>query len=118
MDYPKYELSPDEFNECASQAELAIFLKGEREEHPKSFWIVGQPGAGKTALTRYIINQNQDFLSKHGYIQLDPEVVGIYHKYYKLISEEYPEEQYEILQRFTRTCTRQIFKAISCNKWI
>lgn len=113
MDDKKYDLNLKEFNECTAQAELAMFLGSTRAKSPKSFWIIAQPGAGKTALTEYIIKANQDFFGDNGYIQFNPDSIGKYHKYYKEIAHEFPEQQYEIVQRFTGPALDKYFRPLA-----
>lgn len=105
----KYELNDKEYKECLDRAILGIFSIGRPSKQPKSYFIVGQPGSGKTGLTSYIeraFNEKQG----EGLVKIDPDMVGIYHQYYEQIIEEIPEESYEELQRFVYPAIKVIKK--------
>jgi len=91
----KYDLTPEEYEKCLKMAELAMFMDAQRSMYPISAFVVAQPGAGKTGLKSYVERQyNGQF------IEVNPDVIAIYHKYYKEILEEFPDESYRLLQKF------------------
>ncbi len=101
-DDTKYDLTEEEFQRSLSIAELATFMNAQGVEKPKSIFVVAQPGAGKTALKAYtknIAQSNGYFLNP---IEFNPDEISVHHKYYKEIMEEFPNDSYRILQRFTR----------------
>ena len=100
----KYRLTPEEYEVCLKQAEVIVFSKGNavRGKKPKSIFVIAQPGAGKTGLKAHIVNEGQDNGSLEYFIEFNPDEIAIYHKYYKEILEEYPDDSYQILQEFVR----------------
>lgn len=103
-DLKKYRLTEEEYNRCLAMAEINVFMQGNTVvgKKPKSIFIVAQAGAGKTGLKSYIINEEQDSGTLESYIEFNPDEIAIYHKYYKEILEEFPEDSYQILQEFVR----------------
>lgn len=101
-DNTKYDLTPEEYNKCLTIAEIATFMEGETVENPISIFVAAQPGAGKTGLKSYVINEAQDNRKLESYIEFNPDDISIHHKYYQEILEEFPDESYQILQRFVR----------------
>lgn len=91
----KYNLTKEEFDSSLAMAEIAVFMNSKPSQNPTSVFIVSQPGAGKTGLRTYIESKYQS-----QFIDFDPDEIAIYHKYYKEILEEYPEESHKLLQRF------------------
>jgi len=91
-----------DFQRCLVAAEISTFVDAQGVNKPKSIFTVAQPGAGKTALKSYIINEaqkNDDFLK---FIEFNPDEISTHHKYYSEIIEKYPDNSHQILQRFTR----------------
>lgn len=96
----KYDLTPDEFEKCLKKAELAVFLDAQKSNKPTSIFVVAQPGAGKTGLKRYVESEHRASDLEGQFIEFNPDVVAIYHKYYNEILEEFPNESYRLLQKF------------------
>lgn len=101
-DNSKYDLTQEEYNKCLAMAEIATFMNGDTVENPTSIFVVAQPGAGKTGLKSYVVNEAQDNRNLSSYIEFNPDDISIYHKYYQEILEEFPDESYQILQRFVK----------------
>lgn len=103
-DLEKYKLTTEEYNRCLSMAEINIFMQGNevKDRRPKSIFVVAQAGAGKTGLKNFVINEGQDNGTLETYIEFNPDDIAIYHKYYKEILENYPNDSYKILQEFVR----------------
>ena len=91
----KYDLTKEEFETSLNKAEVAILMRGKKEAKPKSIFIISQAGGGKTGLKHYIKSQTEDL-----FIEINPDEVAIYHKYYNEILEEYPNESHAQLQKF------------------
>lgn len=98
----EYDLTKDEYNECLMKAEIAIFLDTHPNKEPMAIFVVAQPGAGKTALKNFVINEAQDLEKINSYIEFNPDEIALYHKYYEQIIEKYPENSYKILQKFVK----------------
>lgn len=91
----KYDLTKEEFEASLKLAEIAILMRGKKEQQPKSIFVISQAGGGKTGLKSYIKSQTRD-----SFIEINPDEVAIYHKYYNQILKEFPNESHMILQRF------------------
>ena len=101
-DIKKFDLSEDEYFECLTRAEINSFISGEQaqSENPRSIFVVAQAGAGKTGLKSFVIKEAQEAGIIPGYIEFNPDDIATYHKYYKEILKEFPDESYAILQKF------------------
>ena len=96
----KYSLTPEEFEKCLKMAELGIFMDTQKSNRPTSVFVVSQPGAGKTGLKTYVEGEYGKSDLEGSFIEFNPDVVAIYHKYYKEILEEFPNDSYRLLQKF------------------
>ena len=95
----KYDLTKEEFDKALMLAEMTILMRSgdfkTKNINPKSIFIISQAGGGKTGLKRFVNSQTQG-----NFIEINPDEVAIYHKYYKQILEEYPKESHMQLQKF------------------
>ncbi len=98
----KYDLTEEEYQKCLNLAEMAIFINSTSSRNPKSIFIIGQPGAGKTGLKQHIEMQYINSNNASNFIEFDPDMVAVYHKNYDKILEEFPDDSYSILQRFVK----------------
>ena len=98
----EYDLSIEEFNRSLARAEIAIFSNCRPCNNPHSCFVVAQPGAGKTGLKSYLISQDSEKGIQSSFLELDPDVIGIYHEHYLKIMEEYPGESFLILENFVK----------------
>lgn len=118
-DLTKYDLTEEEYNRCLKTAEMAIFMNAKGLKNPTSIFVVAQPGAGKTSLKAYVINQAQDRGDLGKYIEFNPDVISSYHLHYLDVIKEHPDESHKILQKFTQraldTYLRQRAVEIRCN---
>lgn len=96
-----YDLTEEEYKECLAMAEIAIFGRCEKSEKPKSIFAVAQPGAGKTALRAYLVNEAQNAGTFAKFIEFNPDEVAIHHKHYREIMRDFPDDAFKILKRFT-----------------
>lgn len=95
----EYDLTTEEFNRSLTRAEIALFSNCKTREKPQSFFVVAQPGAGKTGLKTSIVRNSQDSSS---FIEFDSDVVGIYHEHYLKIMRDYPGRSFKVLERFVQ----------------
>lgn len=98
----EYDLTGQELIRSVSRAEMGVFMRCQPDMHPKSFFIVAQPGAGKTGLKSFVINKAQDGGLIPSYVEFNPDDIGVYHEHYHEIMRDYPDESFPILQRFIR----------------
>lgn len=99
----KYDLTPEQFQKNLGAVELELFMGGRRvaeDYRPYSVYVVAQPGAGKTALRSSIEVEYQVETADHPFVEFNPDDVAIRHEYYREILREYPDESYQILQKF------------------
>ena len=119
MDDTKYDLTEDEYNQCLAMAEIAIFGRCEGTDKPKSIFAIAQPGAGKTGLRAYLVNEAQNSGLFGKFIEFNPDEVAIHHKHYREIMREFPDDAFRILKRFTNpaldTYLRQRAVELKCN---
>ena len=101
LDDHMYDLTEEEYKECLAMAEIAIFGRCEKAEKPKSIFAVAQPGAGKTALRAYLVNEAQNAGTFAKFIEFNPDEVAIHHKHYREIMRDFPDDSFKILKRFT-----------------
>ena len=74
---------------------------------------------GKTGLKSFLINESQSLGSFSKFIEFNPDEISTHHKFYPEIIQNYPDDSYTILQRFTRRALdeylRQRAVEIRCN---
>ena len=99
-DITKYDLKKDEFKECLNKATMEMLIGAKPSKDPESILIIAQPGAGKTGLRRFVEKEKKEKEGRENYVEIDPDVVGSFHKYQKEILEEFPKESYKLLQKF------------------
>ena len=93
----KYDLTEEEFFRCLKLAEMQIFMRSKENEKPQSVFIVSQAGGGKTGLRKFVEGQKEEI-----FIEINPDEVAVYHKYYDEILREFPGESHALLQRFVQ----------------
>lgn len=93
----KYDLTEEEFFRCLKLAEMQIFMRSKENENPQSVFIVSQAGGGKTGLRKFVEGQKEEI-----FIEINPDEVAVYHKYYDEILREFPGESHALLQRFVQ----------------
>lgn len=98
----RYDLTTEEYFECLSMADINTFglCNNARSEHPRSIFIVAQAGAGKTGLKSFVVNEAEREGTLPEYIEFNPDEIAKYHKYYREILRDYPDDSYPILQKF------------------
>lgn len=97
----KYDLTEEEFNRSLIMAESVIFMGKKSAKNPISIFVVAQPGAGKSGLRSYAVNEaQQDNGSLETFIEFNPDEIAAYHQHYHEILKEFPDNSHQILQRF------------------
>ena len=96
----KYDLTKEEFESSLKMAELALLMRTKTSNNPKSIFIVSQAGGGKTGLKAFVQAEKQREQTGDLFVEINPDEVAIYHKYYEQILKEYPNESYAKLQKF------------------
>ena len=98
----EYDLTEEEYISSLSRAEMGVFMTCKPSKHPYSVFVVAQPGAGKTGLKTYVINQGQNTGRLASFVEFNPDNIGPYHEHYAEIMRHYPDDSFQILQRFIR----------------
>ena len=96
----KYDLTKEEFESSLKMAELALLMRTKTSDKPKSIFIVSQAGGGKTGLKAFVEAEKQREQTGDLFVEINPDEVAIYHKYYEQILKEFPNESYAKLQKF------------------
>lgn len=78
--------------------------------HPKISYIVGQPGAGKTSLEKYIQKEYEE--RDECTVEISADKVATYHKYYNELLKLLPDECYSISRRFVTPACEIILKEV------
>lgn len=103
----EYDLTTEEFSRSLARAEIALFANCKPSNNPCSYFVVAQPGAGKTGLKSFILKSSQDSSS---FIEFDSDVVGIYHEHYLKIMRDYPGMSFKILERFVKPASDEYLR--------
>ena len=78
------DFSEMEYYKAEQQTIIAIVSGKNVSTNPTSIVAIGQPGAGKTGLTRYLtLNFMQE--TNEDIVHIDPDLVGQFHPRYKEI---------------------------------
>lgn len=103
------DLTPEEYKICEQQAVISSFIDVVPVNNPKAIFVLAQPGAGKTGLTGFVL---QEFANREAesILHIDPDRISIFHKYYTQITMEKPTETYTELRKFTGPALRTINK--------
>ena len=78
----KYDLTQEEYNTSLEKAAMKVFMNAHPVKNPRSFFIVAQPGAGKTGLRGYVTNLEQIDIEEIKVIEFNPDNISMQHKYY------------------------------------
>lgn len=127
MNYEKYALSKEDFErginnffmqlliEAKVQRRDAKSLKDLSTEQPTISYLVGQAGAGKTTLRRYIRNEKY---AKNGecVVELDADKLATFHKYYDQIIKLSPDDFYKLTRDFVKPANKIIHKTVIDNR--
>lgn len=97
----KYDLTKEEFENSLKMAELALLMRVRPSDEPKSIFIISQAGGGKTGLKTFVENENYKG-QENIFVEINPDEVAIYHKYYENIMKEYPKQSHTQIQKFVR----------------
>lgn len=98
----KYDLTKEEFETSLKMAEIVLLMRSKPVERPKSIFVISQAGGGKTGLKSFVELENKNKQSGDLFVEVNPDEVAIYHKYYEKILEEFPKESYAMLQKFVK----------------
>ncbi len=111
-----YILNYEEYKRSLWNAILGMSIEiqnaiDSKNEKPKSFIVVAPPGAGKSVLSSYEETKHLEYRNR-GLVKIDPDKVGLYHKYYKEIYDEIPSYAFCELQKFIKTALNDTIRPL------
>ncbi len=102
-----YDFSEIEYYKAEQQTIIAIVSGKKVSLNPTGIVAIGQPGAGKTGLTRYLtINFMQEM--NEDIVHIDPDLVGQFHPRYKGIMESKGLDSFSYLAKFSSRALKTI----------
>lgn len=127
MSYEEYALSKDDFEnginnfftqlliEAKMQKKNAKNLQDLSTEKPTISYVIGQAGAGKTVLRRYIRKEKYE---KKGecVVELDADKFATFHRYYDQLIKLPPDDFYKLTRDFVKPGNKIIHKTVIDNK--
>ena len=96
--------------EAKSKRSDAKTLEDISSRHPKISYIVGQPGAGKTSIEKYI--QGEYAKKDECTVEISADKVATYHKYYDELLKLLPNECYMHTRKFVTPACEVILKKV------
>lgn len=126
MNKEKYELTEEDIKEGIENffVQLLVEAKIKKPEaktledissnHPKISYIVGQPGAGKTSIEKYIKKEYEE--NGECTVEISADKVATYHKYYDELLKLLPDECYSITRKFVTPACEAILKEVQKQK--
>lgn len=101
------DFSEMEYYKAEQQTIIAIVSGKNVSTNPTSIVAIGQPGAGKTGLTRYLtLNFMQE--TNEDIVHIDPDLVGQFHPRYKEILSSKGLESFQHLAKFSSRALKTI----------
>lgn len=94
-------------NKIKSLIELA-------SETPTIIFVAGQPGSGKTTLSKYIEAQYDE--RDEAVVEVGSDKIATFHRDYEDLVKLLPDECYKITRQFVRVAEPQIYKTMRDNK--
>ena len=126
MDKEKYALTEEDIKEGIENffTQLLVEAKIKKPEakkledissnYPKISYIVGQPGAGKTSIEKYIKKEYEE--KGECTVEISADKVATYHKYYDELLKLLPDECYSISRKFVTPACEKILKEVQKQK--
>ena len=99
--------SEKEYEKTYNFIKQILLNKKEIEKYPNATLIGGQPGSGKSQLTKYILSQNQNT------IVVDGDYIREFHPHITQIKDEYKETYPKITQPFVNRVVEQLIDELS-----
>ena len=126
VDYNKYKLTEEEIQIGTEDFLSQLLIEARRmkvgtrkiedlsSSNPKVSYIVGQPGAGKTSLSRHM----QKEYKKNGecVVEIGSDKIATYHRYYSELLKLLPEECYAISRQFSVPAEKIISERLRSNR--
>lgn len=126
MNEEKFKLTEEDINIGIENffTQLLIEAKNKKPEaktlgdissqHPKISYIVGQPGAGKTSLEKYIQREYEE--RNECTVEISADKVATYHRYYDELLKLLPDECYSISRKFVTPACEVILREVKNQK--
>lgn len=100
--------------EAKRQKKGARVLSDLSSENPTISYMVGQPGAGKTSLGRYILIQYNE--RGESAVEVSSDKIATYHRDYSELLKLLPDECYTISRQFVKPAEPRIMEILIQNK--
>lgn len=119
LEEKSYILTYEEYKESLWKTMLGMSIDIEdaltsKRENPTSFMIVSPPGAGKSILASYEEAKFEKETSRN-LVRLDPDKIGLFHKYHKDIYAEITDNAFPELQKFINTALDDTIRPMVCD---
>lgn len=126
VDYNKYKLTEEEIKTGVEDFFSQLMIEAKRRkigakkledlssDEPKLSYVVGQPGAGKTTLSKNIQRQYKDM--EECVVEIGSDKIATYHRDYNELLTLMPEDCYAISRQFTIPAGKIISETIRRNK--
>lgn len=126
VDYDKFMLTQEDIDlgiedfftqlliEAKKQKSGARTLEDLSSKNPTVIYVVGQPGAGKTTLSRYV----EDKYAEQGEctVEVNSDKIATYHRDYNELLKLLPDECYTLSRQFVRPAEPKIYERVRANK--
>jgi len=105
MNNPLY--SEKEYKKTYSRIKNILLNEKSKENYPLAALVGGQPGSGKSELTKYLLSQDRNMIS------IDGDYIRLYHPHLNDIQKKYGVEYPKITQPFVNRIVEQLIDELS-----
>lgn len=126
VDYNKYKLTEEDIQTGVDDFFCQLLIEARRKktgvrkisdlssEEPEISYVAGQPGAGKTTLSKYIQKQYQE--KQEGIVEIGSDKIATYHRDYSELLNLLPDDCYVISRQFTIPAEKIISETLRSNR--
>lgn len=126
VDYNKYKLTEEDIRNGAEDFLSQLLIEARRRkvdarkiedlssDNPKVSYVVGQPGAGKTSLSKHMQKEYEE--KNESVVEIGSDKIATYHKDYNDLLQLLPEECYVISRQFAIPAEKIISEKLRSNR--
>lgn len=126
VDYNKYKLTEEDIRNGAEDFLSQLLIEARRRkvdarkiedlssDNPKVSYVVGQPGAGKTSLSKHMQKEYEE--KNESVVEIGSDKIATYHKDYNELLQLLPEECYVISRQFAIPAEKIISEKLRSNR--
>lgn len=126
VDYNKYKLTEEDIKNGAEDFLSQLLIEARRRkidarkiedlssDNPKVSYVVGQPGAGKTSLSKHMQKEYEG--RKECVVEIGSDKIATYHKDYNELLQLLPEECYVLSRQFAIPAEKIISEKLRNNR--